>query len=117
MTEKIKPQKIKPLGEPIEALAIGLKLMKLAMNKYNISAEEAVSETLRRINIMQREGMIFDKNFRGWYHKQKISGMCVTCGKRPAELGYTRCKICRAKAKESQDKFWKRGKYKKEVSL
>lgn len=47
------------------------------------------------------------------YERLKAAGLCVTCGKRPAEPGHTRCEACQKRANaQSKDKRIQRGEHK-----
>lgn len=47
------------------------------------------------------------------YERLKASGLCITCGKRPAKPGHTRCEACQKRANaRSKDKRIQKGEYK-----
>ena len=94
----------KPLGPPEAALVITIYAAHLGHKKYGMPAREAITETLRWANQVQRYGV---EHCAEWsptikaYRRNIANNLCPVCGKRPPELGVKICAECRERYRDN----------------
>lgn len=76
--------------------------------------DKYIEQTLTETEEQRKERLAKSaERYRKRYERLKTAGLCVTCGKRPAEPGHTRCEACRKRINaRGKEKRIQKGEYK-----
>ena len=69
---------------------------------YTLGGRTYCAECAEKLNAKHKENrwaLLESERQKARYETNKANGICIRCGKREADKGYTMCSICRAKLK------------------